>query len=1045
MINDYFVLRSPLLAFHKLIGLNARLKEKLDDKNILKETFSDPQFLEALYLASPALYYQCLKWTNDQLTVEKDIKKLTNTLYKYYVRMTSRSVPFGTFAGFSDGTICGRSELISSAYNVEKKHIRFDMDFLLKFSDLLLDMPDVKSHVRFFPNNSIYLIGDQIRLTEYIKLSNTRQYKLSQIDESYYLDILISRAKNGLTIGHLVDILVSDGVDQDDAENYLSQLIENQILVSDLEPNVTGEDYFSNILNILSQVDSLKNLYQDLQNLQNRLSSSDTIHNYQEIYNDLKKYFPDLEEGNLLQVDTEIKMKTAELSTDIVSEIQQQMEELYLLNTVGKNPDLENFKTRFLTRYESQSIPLVQALDPDVGIGYGEQTVINHEDTSFTDDLFIKSMNPSPMHSWDKLKALQFTKYIEAIKEGSSRIELKTREIEDIIAKQEDLKLRMPGSYFIHGSLIGSNFDLTNREYNFLLLNCGGPSAANIMARLCYGEKLKSKIINSLKFDEIVDENAIYAEIVHLPEGKTGNILCRPALREFEVPYLAKSGVSLEKQISIDDLWITVKNDEIFMFSKKHKKRVIPRLSSAHNFANSKLNIYKFLCGLQSQGIKAGFVWNWGILSNQPFLPRVSYKNIVVERASWSISKDELQNYRSESGISSERLSEFLKKRELPAIVVLADGDNELILDLKTEMSVNILLDALDKSKSIRIRENLFTEQNLFMKNELGEKFMHELVIPLNKTSENDVEYSFELAKQTNTKEVKRVYLVGSEWLYLKIYCGEKTADGLLANEIEQITKQLLENDVIEKWFFIRYNDPENHLRIRFKGKADGQFFTKVLAAFNERLHSLVETGIISNIQIDTYKREIERYGGNNIDFSELLFYYDSLAITQFLANHNYSNILKIQFALYGIDQYFETFDISEQEKLLITEQLHESFFTEFGHDKILKIQLDGKFRSMKDDVLGPLTREADDTNPIPAHLLPLNDRTRSLKAFLDINGTTTTDIYRVLPSYLHMFINRLFSGQQRKQELLIYSLLLRHYKAVHAKKKYFSKVVVQE
>jgi lantibiotic biosynthesis protein len=43
------------------------------------------------------------------------------------------------------------------------------------------------------------------------------------------------------------------------------------------------------------------------------------------------------------------------------------------LQSIAENKTLKEFKTKFLARYEEYEHPLVDALDPDVGIGYGKQ------------------------------------------------------------------------------------------------------------------------------------------------------------------------------------------------------------------------------------------------------------------------------------------------------------------------------------------------------------------------------------------------------------------------------------------------------------------------------------------------------------------------------------------------------------------------------------------------------------------------------------------------------------------------------------------------
>jgi hypothetical protein len=53
----------------------------------------------------------------------------------------------------------------------------------------------------------------------------------------------------------------------------------------------------------------------------------------------------------------------------------------------------------------------------------------------------------------------------------------------------------------------------------------------------------------------------IFAEIVHIPESRTGNILRRPILRDYEIAYLSNSGW-VEITLDINDLMVSIKTTE---------------------------------------------------------------------------------------------------------------------------------------------------------------------------------------------------------------------------------------------------------------------------------------------------------------------------------------------------------------------------------------------------------------------------------------------------------------------------------------------------
>ena len=88
-----------------------------------------------------------------------------------------------------------------------------------------------------------------------------------------------------------------------------------------------------------------------------------------------------------------------------------------------------------------------------------------------------------------------------------------------------------------------------------LLQHVGGPSGANLLGRFCHGDPdLLAKVAEHLREEEALDPDAIFAEVVHLPEGRLGNVLLRPVLRRGEIPYLGRSGAAEDQQIPVTDL-----------------------------------------------------------------------------------------------------------------------------------------------------------------------------------------------------------------------------------------------------------------------------------------------------------------------------------------------------------------------------------------------------------------------------------------------------------------------------------------------------------
>src|SRR5262249_26487355 len=223
---------------------------------------------------------------------------------------------------------------------------------------------------------------------------------------------------------------------------------------------------------------------------------------------------------------------------------------------------------------------------------------------------------------------------------------------------------------------------------------------------------------------------AILAEVVHLPEGRMGNVLFRPVLREYEIPFLGRSGAPLDKQIPLSDLMVSVVGTRIVLRSRRLGREVIPRLTSAHHFARRSLPVYQFLGTLQAQGVGDWLSWPWGPLGDAPFLPRVRWGRVILSRARWIVDGDELKALAKEDGAHRIlRTRRWRAERKVPRFVGLRDGDNELPVDLDNILSIDAFIDTAKKRPSAILTEMLPAPDELCAAGPEG-RFVHELIVP---------------------------------------------------------------------------------------------------------------------------------------------------------------------------------------------------------------------------------------------------------------------------------------------------------------------------
>jgi thiopeptide-type bacteriocin biosynthesis protein len=683
---------------------------------------------------------------------------------------------------------------------------------------------------------------------------------------------------------------------------------------------------------------------------------------------------------------------------------------------LNNNQDLQQFCQRFRDRYEEQEIPLALVLDTESGIGYTGHTGSSADHTPLIDNIHIKDKDAAKTITWNKMQQFQYQRLLQCLRNNETEIVLTDHDLNQL--KETDTP-SLPDSMYLMGSILGSSAAAIDAgDYLFEFSSCGGPSAANLLGRFCHGDAvLSQKVKECLLEEESNNPDCIYAEIIHLPESRTGNILARPLLRDYEIVYLGNGSVDREHQFPITDLMVSVKNNTVILRSAKLNKRVIPRLSTAHNFNMNSLLPYKFLCDLQFQQLNSATGWHWNLPEEERFLPAVRYGRIILSKRTWVIYK-------------KDKIDEL----QLPRYISITEGDNELFIDMESESYMQLLRTTLQKKDKITVQEVLNNADNCWVTSEEG-RFTHELIIPLKSTLPKK-----EIAvTPLHEKSLIRSFMTGSEWLYVKLYCGTNTAEKVLKTVVKPLIQELTSSKLIDQWFFIRYTDPEHHIRLRFHNGTNPLFWQVVL----EKLHAaLKDYELINKIQTDAYVREIERYGIDTMELSESIFHLDSEAVLNCidLLEGEEGETFRWLLAARGTDMLMSDFGYALPQKAALMKRIQQHFFEEFGAEQSLQTQLNDKYRQHMRQLSSFLDHEQDAANEIEEATALFNNRSERICATVK----NPVALQERLSSYIHMFLNRMLLSNQRRHELVIYHFLNKYYTSqlAIAKKQSVSKTV---
>ena len=1044
-IKSIFLLREPTRSLDKLLKLNMEVVQGgsvIFDRHI-RRLFSQPYFREAIYLTSQNLYQELSKWLNDKDFDAKREERLTLSLYKYLIRMSSRSTPYGLFAGCAMGKISEQPTSIDLDSH-HHKHARLDMNALAEIIDALLQDPIIRAQIKFRPNSSLYVTDTTYRYVTYILRNKQRSYRLSSSTITPYINRILALAQSGKCKAEFVKSLVElEGeFTEEEAIDYVEKMIALQILVSELTPGVTGSEGLSRLIRQLEHLQGTESYVFALQAIEKLLSyQENTIDQYAQIESIINQHFTKISGKNLVQVDLHLCFRNNNIQRKPTEQLVSNMEKLLPLATYRGSVELDTFRKKFIAKFGEQKVPLAIALDSDLGVGYGLHTSGISDHMPLLESTKVPEKRMPASVQWSPLVQLKMRKIREALSDKKQITSISDRELKELGSRPVSSDAYPDSMYLLGTILAGSSEDVDRGQYEFLFKALSGPSAANLMGRFCHGNtELNTELQSILQEERSAHSEKIYAEIVHLPQARTGNVLLRPTIGEYEIPYLGGSSVSEDYQIPINDLIVSCSENNILLQSKRFNKEVIPRLTTAHNFSRG-LPVYKFLCDMQLQDKIPGVTWRWYPFEKEPFLPRIIYKNIIVSRARWYLFKTEYASLLDNKKTDLLHAFSAIRARlHLPRYVALVAGDNELLLDLECLPALTILKEKLLKSNVILL-EFLQTPDRCLVSDKKGH-YTHEVIIPLQIAKHKKDKQTASERAELPHPAIQRSFTTGSEWLYAKIYTGNKNADRILAEVIKPLTEQMEAQNTIEQWFFIRYADPDHHLRVRFHHCENPTFWKTVLEQLHERLAPYLQKGIIHKVQTDTYQREIERYGHSTMTLSEQLFYFDSEAVVNFidLIDGAEGERYRWLFALRGVDELLNDFGYTIAQKNELLQQLQRGFFQEHHGNDALRHSLNDKYRANRQAITEILDSEKD-----TEYIMPAVDcfRTRSARSQATIatiqercSQETEGGLSRLLPSYIHMFLNRMFLSQPRRHELVIYHYLMKYYDSQVARDK---------
>ncbi|HEY4791374.1 MAG TPA: lantibiotic dehydratase family protein, partial [Actinomycetes bacterium] len=453
---------------------------------------------DAIFVASPSVDEALEVWQKDPDS--RQGRKLEPAVVAYFSRAATRATPFGLFAGCTTGTIDAQTRLQLKARECYRRHSRLDMDYLWALADAVERDPQLRKLFVYEPNSSLYETAGRLRLAEARLTATGRSYHLVAVDRSPYLTAVLARARGGTTPEAAAEVLVDDEITQAEAAEYVAELVDNQLLVSDARPVVTGDEPVHGLVATLRAHKETARIAERLDEARAALEAIDAAglgaspDRYRAVASVLAELPAQPDLSHLVQVDLVKPAQEATLGSRVVSEITRGVRILHQLAPPQGPGGLARFREEFSKRYETREIPLVEALDEEIGIGFERSNSPLAEAAPLLAGLPFPAGDREAM-PWTGRDALLLGKLAHALAEGAGEIALEASDLEALASQQHR---PLPDAFYVVAMVAAeSDRAIAQGAFRVLLQWVDGPPGALMLGRFCHADQTLHEFVRA--------------------------------------------------------------------------------------------------------------------------------------------------------------------------------------------------------------------------------------------------------------------------------------------------------------------------------------------------------------------------------------------------------------------------------------------------------------------------------------------------------------------------------------------------------------------
>jgi thiopeptide-type bacteriocin biosynthesis protein len=827
----------------------------------LRAVWADKDVAEALQHSSPVLAAQVQALCATGHPALRDVQRAALSMARYLLRAQHRATPFGLFAGVATAKF---SQQARADWGEEHVAVgRAGAEWLAALVERLESCPDLLERLPVVINNTVTYRGDRliVPFQPDVQDDRTRAVEAS-LALTGPVRAVLAATRTPIRFGTLLAKLQAEFPEAgpEKARHLLTELIRRQVLITSLHAPSTETDALGYLLGQLGAIDAgslapVAETVCELLAIRACLAECATHGGRDSVTARMRDLVPGLRRHPValdLRLDAQIVLPEA-----VAREIERAA---FILTRLSIRPygaaAWNEYHQRFYERYGiGTMVPLAEVV-ADSGTSYpdgypGTPGGARRPRVSARDDALVRLAQAAAFEGRDEV--ILTDEQIEALDVGPD---------EPRLPPHLEIGVRVHAASL--EELQGGRFRLEVMSVS----RGAGVSTGRFLSVLA---PTKQKALTAELADlPAADGNTVPAQLSFPPLFPASAHVTRSPQVLPNVISLQEHRAPQDTVLTPEDLAVGCDGRRMYLAVPERGHRVEAIGMHALNLHTHTPPLARFLTELSRAQCAQVTVFDWGAATAMPFLPRLRYGRTVLAPARWRLEASELPGRVLPREEWDAALADWRARRRLPRRVHLVEDDRRLFLDLDEASHRTLLRQRLDRTGLAVLVEAPEPEAYGWCGGRA-----HEVVVPLRATRPSMWPPLPAPSRARVLSAAQMQTPAASSVLLAALYGDPRRQDVLLSRHLPGLLEQLGN----PPWWFIRFRDPDQHLRVRIALPGPEAFAdtARTVSAWADELRSI---GLLADLRYPTSYREMGRWGsGTAWEAAEDVFRADSRSI----------------------------------------------------------------------------------------------------------------------------------------------------------------------